>query len=151
MLPSGTTTCHAVTGRLADVTTSLWCSAGRGASWTYRCTNRTGSSSTSCCACSAASIISWSRRMSRRIERSRLFQDGLGEQRMQGNAGHQVDGAAEDLRQLVREVVDLPPEPGAGPQRVKQVEVARRRGIATSHRAEDGQGGDAVPVAHGGE
>ncbi len=54
---------------------------------------------------------------------------------MRGDARHQVDGATEDLLQLLGEVVDLPPEPDAGRQLVEQVEVARRRRCAAGCRA----------------
>jgi len=49
------------------------------------------------CTCSAASSISLTRRMSRCIERSRFFENGLDEHRVQGDASHQTVGEELDL------------------------------------------------------
>jgi len=52
--------------------------------------------------------------MSRCIERSRLSENGLDEQRVQGDASHQIHRSPEDLRQLVGEIIDFPPSRAPG-------------------------------------
>jgi hypothetical protein len=51
---------------------------------------------------------------------------------MQADARHHIDRPFGDLRQLLGEVVDLPPDPGPRRQLVEQVEIARRRGGTAS-------------------
>ena len=66
---------------------------------------------------------------------------------MQCTQRHQVDWAAEDLCQLIRELVDFPPEPASGPECVEDVDIAVRPLDATGAGAEDPQLGNPVPLA----
>jgi hypothetical protein len=86
---------------------------------------------TSYWACSAVSIISVSRRMSRCIHGPGFGQDGRSQQGMQCAHGYQADPVAEEVGQFVGELLDLPAQPPTGPQRVEDAEIAVRFGVTT--------------------
>ena len=65
--------------------------------------------------------------------------------------GDDVDGAAEDGRELASELLDLPAEPTARFQLLEHVDVAVGRGGPACDGAEHPQAGYAVPRAHVGE
>lgn len=81
------------------------------------------------------------------MQRPGLPELALPDQRVQRSPGHEVHRAAEQLGQVVGEVVDLPAEPGSGPRLVQQIDVAPGHLLAPRHRAEDVQRRDPVAPA----
>ena len=94
-------------------------------------------------ACPAASIISSSRRSSRRIQRPCLGQDRVLQSPVERGGRDQVDGAAEDGGELVGELLDLPAEPAARLQLVEHVDVAVR--VAVPQATEPKTSSGAIP------
>src|SRR4051812_15663735 len=95
-----------------------------GAAWPGSARDSAVWSAASRCACSAASIISSSRRSSRRIQRPCLEQARVLQSPVERGGGDQVDGPAEEGCELVGELLDLPAEPAARLQLVEHVDVA---------------------------
>lgn len=58
---------------------------------------------------------------------------------MQCGLCHQIDSTAEDLAQIMFEIVDQPSEPSVRPQRVEQVDVTVDSIITTADGAEQFQ------------
>src|ERR1700692_3057493 len=94
-------------------------------------------SAESCWACSAASIISVSRRTSRCIDRPSLGQHRRSQHRMQGAQGHQIYPMAEQSGEFVSEFLDLPAQSPSRAQCVQNIDVAVRPSGAARLRAED--------------
>jgi hypothetical protein len=60
---------------------------------------------------------------------------------------HQVDWAAKEVCQFIGKLVDFPPEPASGPQRVEDIDIAVRTLGTPGTGTKDPQFGDPVPVA----
>jgi hypothetical protein len=65
--------------------------------------------------------------------------------------GDEVDGPAEQVGELVGELLDVPTQPSAGSKGVEDVEVAVGARGPAGLRAEQVEFGDPVPVADRGE
>src|SRR5450759_776440 len=109
----------------------------------------TATPSTNATAWTAAWIISSRSRTSRRIQGLSLRQYRCAQTLVQRRPRHQVDRPSEQLRQLVRQVLDLPAEPPTGLELIEDVHVTRRFGRPTCHRTEYHQSGHAIPRADG--
>lgn len=104
-------------------------------------------SATSDRACSAASIISESSRTSRCIEQACFGQHLLAQPLVKRVPRDEIDVPAEDHRQLVGEILDVPAQACTRLQLEKEIDIALRSRLAAAGRAENLQPRNPVPPA----